>query len=233
LVIFCSINFGPFLRMLNAFFAIKSTRSLCIQETVVCISTQEIYHSVSLILLNKKCFEDGCLLGCSTMWSGRYWLTFLGSLLHPSSGWWISHAGKGYSYIYRNLMNLWSVLEYIVFLAGKKLLITWDITRPMSSSCNSWFWNKQTVQCKGYVQWCPREWCIVAHTCCGTSCSAQPLVTGNVAETESGTRYRPEIWYAQLLPLLTPFHNIFFCCSYEGSQFSSYLFLLLRWTIAG
>jgi hypothetical protein len=137
-------------------------------------------------------------MGCSSVWS--YWLTFWENLLPPS---------LGYSYVYHNLMKVWSVLDCIVFPAGKKLLITWDITRLMSSSCSSWFWNKQTVQSKGYVLWCPREWCIVAHTCCGASCSAQ-LVTGIVAVTKSGTKYHPEIWYVQLLSLLTPIYNSLF-----------------------
>jgi hypothetical protein len=33
-------------------------------------------------------YEDGCLLGCSIVLSGRYWPTFQRNLLPPSSGWW-------------------------------------------------------------------------------------------------------------------------------------------------
>jgi hypothetical protein len=38
--------------------------------------------------------EDGCLLGCCAVESGRNWPTFQRCLLPPSSGWWVSRAWK-------------------------------------------------------------------------------------------------------------------------------------------
>lgn len=113
---------------------------------------------------------------------------------------WTSHKHELVMLSCMLMMTLWSVCECIVFFLGKKLSITWDTIHPMNSSCSSWFWSKLTVQCKGYVQWCHREWCIVADTCCGTSYSPHPPVTGNVVEIKIG-RNHPEIRFVQLASL--------------------------------
>jgi hypothetical protein len=54
-----------------------------------------------MVLSNCKANEDGCILGCSTVLSGRSLLMFQRSLLPPSSGWWVSRA-CGISLRYRN-----------------------------------------------------------------------------------------------------------------------------------
>jgi hypothetical protein len=69
-------------------------------KTKSCMGDDEMWHSANLILIyidlmsktpilhenHIILYQDGCLLTCCVMQSGRHWVTFHRSLLPPSSG---------------------------------------------------------------------------------------------------------------------------------------------------